>query len=100
MEFTPDKTLPNMGGAIMRWISFGRPMRSDEELKRLKDYCGSCRFFDRGACGLMTCCNTNPKEGARVLEHKQIMGTESCPAGLWAGAPGNLTIVDSKDVHG
>lgn len=75
--------LSGYASAIKRWVAAGRPTRSEEEQKRIREeHCLPCEMYDKGKdacknCGCSLAMTGNP------LTSKLAMGTEKCPLGRW-----------------
>lgn len=78
----PDK-LKGYASALKKWVAAGRPTRSEEEQKRIREeHCLKCEMFDAEKdacknCGCSLAMTGNP------LTSKLAMGTEKCPLGRW-----------------
>jgi len=74
--------------SVAKWVSHGRPERSDEEVLKILDTCSKCKHFSIrkisdgtpvGQC-LKCGCSMSVSGGAT---NKARMATESCPIGKW-----------------
>lgn len=78
----PDK-LKGYAGAIKKWVAAGRPTRSEEEQKYIREeHCLKCEMYDKEKdacknCGCSLAMTGNP------LTSKLAMKTEKCPLGRW-----------------
>ena len=80
-EISTTKKLSNYRKAIVKWISAGRPVRSDEEVERIyNQFCNSCEFKLNRSC-ILCGCKVNKAKSA--LFNKIKMATEECPKGFW-----------------
>jgi len=72
----------------------GSPLRSPQELESIDRVCEGCKFYwaANRVCQVENCCGDSVQVGRQILENKQHMGTEACPAGQWWGLPGQLII--------
>jgi hypothetical protein len=73
----------NYAGAIKKWITDGRPVRSVDEVSHIfYERCSPCPYFNttRQTCKICGC-RTRPIGTA--LMNKIAMKTESCPKGKW-----------------
>lgn len=71
--------------SIAKWISSGRPKRSDDEVHRLFAICNTCPKFlylsdNSGNCGS---CGCRLSLGSSAMANKIRMATEDCPEGNW-----------------
>lgn len=69
--------------AIAKWSKAGKPVRSEEEIKRIHtDYCHNCDWYDpdqkrcRG-------CGCKVTTGGMAIFNKIKMATEHCPREYW-----------------
>ena len=69
-------------GAIAKWISAGRPKRSEEEIENIyENICKPCEHYNaNGSCSMCGCRITRSQ---RALFNKLAMATESCPVDKW-----------------
>ena len=82
-------------GAGARWLSAGRPVRSDAEVEALfTAHCGVCPYFRGATCAHHLCgCQVRDVSGETTsllgqlistrLTNKLRLRTESCPDGRW-----------------
>jgi hypothetical protein len=69
--------------ALSRWIKAGRPVRSEEEVKRiLLTYCEPCRAYGEGRCRY---CGCQVNLIGTAPQNKIAMATEECPLTKWGG---------------
>jgi len=69
--------------AVKKWISGGRPVRSNGEVEKIHaDYCTRCDWYERES---QKCkgCGCNVKSEGIVLLNKIKMATEHCPRNFW-----------------
>ena len=67
--------------ALSRWIKAGRPLRSEEEIKRIfETFCEPCEDYDGTVCRHCGC-RVNLANAAML--NKIAMATEECPVGKW-----------------
>ena len=67
--------------ALARWITAGRPVRSDAEVVDIHRFlCRPCPFYHRDKCRECGC--RVRLDGPAVL-NKIKMATEHCPKGKW-----------------
>jgi hypothetical protein len=67
--------------ALSRWIKAGRPVRTEEEIRRVfKTYCESCEAYEEGRCRYCGC-HVNLLNLATL--NKIAMATEECPLDKW-----------------
>ena len=67
--------------ALSRWIKAGRPVRSEEEIKRIfEDFCKPCEAYEEGTCRYCGC-HVNLVKAAPL--NKIAMATEECPLEKW-----------------
>jgi hypothetical protein len=67
--------------ALSRWIKAGRPVRSEEEIKRIfETYCEPCEAYQAGQCRHCGC-RVNLVKAAPL--NKIAMATEECPQKKW-----------------
>lgn len=73
----------NYWKAVKKWISAGRPVRSDEDVKKIHaNYCLQCDWYDKQVQRCKGCgCKVRPS-GAALL-NKVRMATEHCPRDFW-----------------
>jgi hypothetical protein len=73
----------NYWRAVKRWISAGRPTRTDKEVKMLhKTYCIRCNWYDDKSKRCKGCGCKVRAEGTAML-NKIRMATEHCPRNFW-----------------
>ena len=74
--------LRNYEAAVARWLSAGRPVRTDADVERLIVICESnrCGAYRDGTC--LSCGCPVSRSGVAV-RNKLRMATETCPRGLW-----------------
>jgi len=70
--------------ALSRWIKTGRPVRREEEIKRIfETFCKPCDARDEESSYCRYCgCRVNLETGAMM--NKIAMATEDCPIGQWS----------------
>ena len=67
--------------ALYRWIKAGRPVRSEEEIKRIfENCCKPCEAYEEGKCRH---CGCHVNLLAVGLQNKIAMATEECPLDTW-----------------
>jgi len=67
--------------ALSRWIKAGRPVRSEEEIKRIFEICCEpCEGYAEGTCRHCGC-RVNLMAAATL--NKIAMATEECPLEKW-----------------
>jgi len=67
--------------ALSRWIKAGRPVRSEEDTKRIfETFCEPCEDYVEGTCRHCGC-RVNLMNAP--LLNKIAMATEECPLGQW-----------------
>jgi len=78
----PDMTtrLTTYAAALARWVTAGRPTRSDEEVERIHTICTGCKWHDNGYC---LGCGCRVSSSAFAILNKIRMATENCPKMLW-----------------
>ncbi|QDU97545.1 hypothetical protein [Lignipirellula cremea] len=78
----PEKLL-RYGVAVAKWVTAGRPVRTDAEvLQILNDHCRPCELFNGVNCTHKRCgCRVN--EGGHAMTNKIKMATEHCPMLEW-----------------
>lgn len=69
--------------ALSRWIKAGRPVRNEEEIKRIfETHCAPCEACDKQTSTCRHCgCRVNLMKAAPL--NKIAMATEECPLGKW-----------------
>ena len=69
--------------ALSRWIKAGRPVRCEEEIKRIfESFCEPCEAYDGTNLVCRYCgCRVNLIKAATL--NKIAMATEECPIGKW-----------------
>lgn len=77
----PAKRIGNYAVATAKWITAGRPVRSDDEVAELRQICAECERFNGHVC-------THPKCGCPVVRpsvfgDKLKWATEHCPLEKW-----------------
>lgn len=73
----------NYWKAIKKWITAGRPVRSDEDIKKIHaNYCLQCDWYDKQ---VQRCkgCGCKIQLGGAALLNKAKMATEHCPRDFW-----------------
>lgn len=75
------RKLKNYYGAIRRWVAFGRPTRTQEEIDLIFEvHCNRCERYDREKHACKSCGCSISKESS-PLGNKLAMATEHCPLG-------------------
>ena len=69
--------------ALSRWIKAGRPVRSEEEIKKIfETCCKPCEAYEALTSSCCCCgCRVNLVKAAPL--NKIAMATEECPWGKW-----------------
>ena len=69
--------------ALSRWIKAGRPVREEEEIKRIfETYCKPCEEYEVKSSSCRDCgCRVNFMKAAML--NKIAMATEECPLEKW-----------------
>ena len=69
--------------ALYRWIKAGRPVRSEEEIRRIfETFCEPCEARDVESSSCLHCgCRVNRMQAAML--NKIAMATEECPLEKW-----------------
>lgn len=77
-------SLPKMaarwGWEIGKWLSAGRPRRTDEEVESLLAICQGCDKLVDNRCAVCGCRVTKSKV---AIVNKLRMATTACPRGRW-----------------
>jgi len=67
--------------ALSRWIKAGRPVRSEEEIKRIfETCCKPCEAYEGGTCRY---CGCQVNFAKASMLNKIAMATEDCPLKKW-----------------
>jgi hypothetical protein len=71
--------------ALSRWIKAGRPVRNEEDIKRIFEaFCEPCDAYVQENSSCCHCgCRVNLVKAAPL--NKIAMATEKCPLDKWAG---------------
>ena len=79
--------------ALSRWIKAKRPIRSEEEIKRIfETFCEPCEDYEKGTCRHCGCHVNLLKAGPL---NKIAMATEECPLEKWGSQQGTeITITN------
>jgi len=75
--------LDNYWLAVKRWVAAGRPIRTDDDVKKIhEEFCSRCDWYDSKSKRCKGCgCKVKP-EGVALL-NKIKMATECCPRNYW-----------------
>lgn len=69
--------------ALSRWIKAGRPVRNEDEIRRVyEECCLQCEQYEEQS-KICKCCGCKINLGNNPVANKIAMETETCPLGKW-----------------